>query len=64
MRSSREVLHFSPEPRVIARLIDSAMLLGREDEALAQMARFRIAFPDAYARWLAGEPVEQGPAPP
>jgi hypothetical protein len=56
---ARRMLHFSPEPRVIARLIDSATLLGRDDEAAALTARFRIAFPDEHARWLRGRP----PAP-
>ena len=50
------MLHFSPEPRVIARLIDSAILLGRDDEAAALAARFKAAFPDDYARWLRVRP--------
>ena len=50
------MLHFSPEPRVIARLIDSARLLGRDDEAAALAARFKLAFPDDHARWLRGRP--------
>jgi hypothetical protein len=56
-------LHFSPEPRVIAPLIESAMRLGREDEAAALAARFRLAFPPEYARWLAGRPVDSSPPP-
>jgi len=55
---AQRVLHFSPEPRVIVKLIDSAMLLGRTDEALAQAVRFRNAFPREYARWLDNEPVD------
>lgn len=55
---AQRVLHFSPEPRVIAKLIESAILLGLDDEALAQAARFRVAFPREYARWLANEPVD------
>ena len=46
---------------MIARLIDSCMLLGLEGEAQAQRARFRIAFPVEYGRWLAGQPVEDPP---
>ncbi|RZL97711.1 MAG: polymerase, partial [Variovorax sp.] len=53
---ARRMLHFSPEPRVIARLIDSAILLGRDDEAAALAARFKAAFPDDYARWLRVRP--------
>jgi O-antigen ligase len=45
------MLRYSPEPRVIEKLIESATLLGREDEALLHLARFRAAFPDAYAKW-------------
>ena len=45
------LLHFSPEPRVIEKLIESAVVLGRQDEALLHLARFRAAFPEAYARW-------------
>ena len=58
---AQRVLHFSPEPRVIAKLIDSAMLLGRGDEAFAQARRFSIAFRREYARWRDNEPLD-GPA--
>ena len=44
------------ERRVIARLIDSAILLGRDDESAALAARFKAAFPDDYARWLRVRP--------
>jgi hypothetical protein len=45
------LLHYSPEPRVVETLIESAVLLGRSDDALLQLARFRAAFPEAYATW-------------
>lgn len=48
-----DMLHFSPEPKVIAAAIDSALLLGRDEVALWHMARFKAAFPDDYARWAA-----------
>lgn len=51
-------LHFSPEPRVIAKLIESAELTGRDQEAWEQAERFRIAFPVEYERWLRGQPVD------
>ena len=55
------VLHFSPEPRVAAKLVESATLLDRDDEALAVAARFKIAYPVEYARWIRGEaPDEPG----
>ncbi|MDR6534718.1 Wzy polymerase domain-containing protein [Variovorax soli] len=55
---AQRLLHFSPEPRVIVKLIDSAKLLGRDDEALEQATRFKIAFPREYARWLDHEPLD------
>ena len=45
------LLHFSPEPRVIAPLIDSARLLGLDAQAAFHEERFRQAYPDDYARW-------------
>ena len=57
---AERTLHFSPEPRVIVKLIESAELLGLGDEARAQAERFRIAFPAAFARWL---DAKQGDAP-
>ena len=38
------LLHFSPEPRVIEKLIDSAELLGQPDEAEFYRVRYRVAF--------------------
>ncbi len=48
---ARQLLHFSPEPRVIEKLIDTARMLGRDDEARALERRFAIAFPADHARW-------------
>ncbi|RYH71108.1 MAG: polymerase [Alcaligenaceae bacterium] len=53
---ARRTLHFSPEPAVVIKLIESATLLGRQDEAFAQARRFQLAYPAEYARWLAGLP--------
>jgi O-antigen ligase len=55
---ANRVLHFSPEPRVAAKLVESATLLDHDDEALAVAARFKIAYPVEYARWIRGEPPE------
>jgi O-antigen ligase len=46
-----DVLHYSPEPRVIERAIESATLLGRDREAVLLLARFRAAFPQEYETW-------------
>lgn len=48
---SLKALHFSPEPRVITKVIESATVLGREDLAIAHLARFKAAFPDKYRQW-------------
>ncbi|UUZ77996.1 Wzy polymerase domain-containing protein [Polaromonas sp. P1(28)-13] len=45
------LLHYSPEPRVIEKVIESAVMLGRDEEALAQLTRYRAAFPAEHARW-------------
>ena len=47
-----ELLHFSPEARVLEKLIESDAQLGLNEEALFHMQRFRAAFPDEYAQWL------------
>jgi hypothetical protein len=39
-----QVLHFSPEPKVVRLLIDSASLLGQEAQAAYYQARFDAAF--------------------
>jgi len=65
-------LHFSPEPVVIEKLIDSALLLGLDDEAAEQAARFKAAFPADYSRWAHdedepaqhGDPILAPPDPP
>jgi hypothetical protein len=48
---SERMLHYSPEPRVIERMIESATMLGRTDEAVLHLARYRAAFPQDYEKW-------------
>jgi len=55
---AHKLLHFSPEPRVIEPLIESAVMLGRDDEALFYLNRYKVAFPEAHLRWA---PVETPP---
>ncbi|MBD9666168.1 O-antigen ligase C-terminal domain-containing protein [Variovorax sp. VRV01] len=59
---AERTLHFSPEPRVIVKLIESAELMGQGEAPRDQAERFRIAFPAEYERWLKGLPVD-GQAP-
>ena len=49
--TATRLLHFSPEPRVIEPLIQSARLLGQDEVAIYHRERYRIAYPDDYARW-------------
>ncbi|MCY7370600.1 MAG: Wzy polymerase domain-containing protein [Polaromonas sp.] len=46
------MLHYSPEPRVIEKAIESAVMLGLDDDALAHLSRFRAAFPADHAAWV------------
>lgn len=55
---AEHLLHFSPEPRVIVKLIESAQLLGRHEEARTEAERFSIAFPLEYGLWLEGKPID------
>jgi len=48
---AKEMLHFSPEARVVAVVINSAKLLGHDAEADFYLARLQAAFPQAYADW-------------
>lgn len=61
---AQELLHYSPEPRVIQALIESAVMLGDDAQAAFHMRRYRIAYPREYARWIgarasAPEPSQQ-----
>ena len=51
LTTAMSLLHYSPEPRVIEKVIESAVMLGRDDDAMAYLARYRAAFPKDYARW-------------
>ena len=50
-RFALELLHYSPEPRVIEKLIESSVMLGKDDEALYYLARYRAAFAQDHAKW-------------
>jgi O-antigen ligase len=48
---AHQLLHYSPEARVAEKLIESAVMLGRDDEALFYLVRYRAAFPAEHAKW-------------
>mgnify|MGYP003738355357 CR=1 FL=1 len=49
---AKEVLHFSPESRVVVKVIESAAMLGHTDEVLFFSQRFKAAYPQEYERWV------------
>ncbi|WP_298930595.1 PglL family O-oligosaccharyltransferase [uncultured Ramlibacter sp.] len=61
--SASALLLFSPEPRIVEKLLDSALVLGRHDDLLAHAARFRAAYPVEYAQWIARNTGVAAPAP-
>jgi hypothetical protein len=50
---AKAMLHFSPEARVVEKVIDSALLLGNITEAAYFSQRFEAAFPRDHAAWKA-----------
>ena len=48
------VLHFSPEPMVVQKLLQSAQMQGKDEEVAFYARRLEVAFPDAYAQWVKG----------
>lgn len=58
---AQDLLHFSPEPRVVEKVIESAVLLNQDDEALFYLQRFRAAFPQQHAQWA--HPANGTPTP-
>lgn len=50
---AQRLLHYSPEPRVIEKVIESAAMLGRHDVASFHSERYRAAFPKNHEKWAA-----------
>lgn len=50
------LLHYSAEPRVIERLLESAEYLGRTQDLALYKARYAQAYPERFIEWLAMEP--------
>lgn len=53
-----KLLHFSPEAMVVQKLLDSARLLGRQDEYDYYQPRFAAAYPDAFLQWKTHQPSD------
>ena len=56
---SKELLHYSPEPMVLERLLEAAQLLGRQDDIAYYSLRYRIAYPQMYTQWQSPASEEQ-----
>ena len=52
LRLAQWLLHHSPEPLVIERLLDAAALLGDAQTQAFHAARYQAAYPGDHARWL------------
>lgn len=52
-RLAHDMLHYSPEPRVIERLIEIASILNLDDDVNFYKLRYMAAYPEAYEKWLA-----------
>ena len=57
------VLHYSPEPRVLEKLLESARLVGLEADVALYTDRFARAHPQEYARWLQKKAAGNPPIP-
>jgi O-antigen ligase len=55
-----DMLHFSPEQRVVEKLISSAQLLGNTEEAAYFEQCYQAAFPQDYVLWQTANGVSPG----
>jgi Virulence factor membrane-bound polymerase, C-terminal/O-Antigen ligase/Protein glycosylation ligase len=53
LQLAAELVHYSPEPRVIEALIESAVMLHFDDVAMLHIARYKAMYPKDYAAWTA-----------
>lgn len=56
------LIHYSPEPRVVEKLVESATMVGRDDEAVFHLSRYRDVFPAEYRAWSAANAMPRQPA--
>jgi hypothetical protein len=63
LRMAEALLHYSPEPVVIERLLDSAALLGDQARLELHSRRYQAAYPQQHAQWLQRQQKAKEPAP-
>lgn len=49
--TATQLLHFSPEYRVVEKVIESAVMLGYDEQAQFYLARYRAVFPQEHTQW-------------
>ena len=64
LRLAQWLLHHSPEPLVIERLLDAAALLGDAQTQAFHAARYQAAYPGDHARWLRRQSAGRAAASP
>jgi len=47
-----DLLHFSPEPMVVKKLLQSAQMQGQNEVVVFYARRFQAAYPAEYAQWV------------
>jgi hypothetical protein len=53
LQLGEHLLHFSPEAKVVEKILDAAIMLQRADKIAFYAPRFAAAFPEDYQRWRA-----------
>jgi O-antigen ligase len=64
LRLAQWLLHHSPEPLVIERLLDAAALLGDAQTQAWHAQRYQAAYPSDHAQWLRRQSVGRAAASP
>ncbi len=63
LQLARQLLHHSPEPLVIERLLDSAKMLGDVQILSLHSQRYQAAYPAPYALWLERQHRQESTSP-
>jgi hypothetical protein len=51
LQLGEQLLHFSPEAKVVEKILDAAIMLQQADKIAFYAPRFAAAFPEDYQRW-------------
>ena len=56
LQLGEQLLHFSPEAKVVEKILDAALVLQRQDLIALYAPRFAAAFPQDYQHWREAHP--------